>query len=89
VIKQLDALPSHPAAAVALSSLLGKTEEGTSADEIAWAFSHTDGRHVGALVAELVDVSTIRRSPRASTPGRAAAALQEFARLVRYRASDY
>jgi class 3 adenylate cyclase len=38
VIKQLDALPSDPAAAAAMSSLLGESEEGTSADQIAWAF---------------------------------------------------
>jgi class 3 adenylate cyclase/tetratricopeptide (TPR) repeat protein len=38
VIKQLDALPSDPAAAAPLRSLLGETEQGTSADEIAWAF---------------------------------------------------
>jgi class 3 adenylate cyclase len=38
VIKQLDALPSDPAAAAPLRSLLGETEEGTLAEEIAWAF---------------------------------------------------
>jgi class 3 adenylate cyclase/tetratricopeptide (TPR) repeat protein len=38
VVKQLDALPSDPAAAAAMSSLLGESEEGTSADQIAWAF---------------------------------------------------
>ena len=38
VVKQLDALPSDPAAAASLRSLLGETEEGTSAEEIAWAF---------------------------------------------------
>jgi class 3 adenylate cyclase/tetratricopeptide (TPR) repeat protein len=37
-IKQLDALPSDPVAAAALRSLLGESEEGTSAEEIAWAF---------------------------------------------------
>ena len=37
-IKQLDALPSDPAAAAAISSLLGESKEGTSADQIAWAF---------------------------------------------------
>jgi class 3 adenylate cyclase len=39
VLKQLDALPSEPAAAASLSSLLGESEHGTSAEEIAWAFS--------------------------------------------------
>jgi tetratricopeptide (TPR) repeat protein len=38
VLKQLDALPSDPAAATALRSLFGESDEGTSADEIAWAF---------------------------------------------------
>jgi len=38
VLKQLDALPSDPAAAASLRSLLGESEEGTSAEEIAWAF---------------------------------------------------
>jgi class 3 adenylate cyclase/tetratricopeptide (TPR) repeat protein len=38
VLKQLDALPSDPAAAAAIRSLLGETEAGTSAEEIAWAF---------------------------------------------------
>ncbi len=38
VVKQLDALPSDPAAARAIRSLLGETDEGTSAEEIAWAF---------------------------------------------------
>ena len=38
VLKQLDALPSDPAAAASLRSLLGETDEGTSAEEIAWAF---------------------------------------------------
>ena len=38
VIKQLDVLPSDPAAAFAIRSLLGETDEGTSAEEIAWAF---------------------------------------------------
>src|SRR5207247_7629997 len=38
VVKQLDALPSDPSAAAALRSLLGQGDEGTSADQIAWAF---------------------------------------------------
>jgi hypothetical protein len=38
VLKQLDALPSDPAAAAAIRSLLGESEAGTSAEEIAWAF---------------------------------------------------
>ena len=38
VMKQLGALPSDPAAAASLRSLLGETEQATSAEEIAWAF---------------------------------------------------
>ena len=38
VLRQLDALPSDPAVAAPLRSLLGETQEPTSADEIAWAF---------------------------------------------------
>ena len=38
VVRQLAALPSDPAAAAAIRSLLGVSEAGTSAEEIAWAF---------------------------------------------------
>ena len=38
VVKQLGVLPSDPAAAAAIRSLLGGSEAGTSAEEIAWAF---------------------------------------------------
>jgi class 3 adenylate cyclase len=38
VIRQLDALPSDPAAAAAIRSLLGETPAGTTAEQIAWAF---------------------------------------------------
>jgi class 3 adenylate cyclase/predicted ATPase len=38
VVKQLDALPTDPAAAAAIRSLLGESEAATSAEEIAWAF---------------------------------------------------
>jgi class 3 adenylate cyclase/tetratricopeptide (TPR) repeat protein len=38
VIKQLDVLPADSAAASAINSLLGKSEAGPFADEIAWAF---------------------------------------------------
>jgi DNA-binding SARP family transcriptional activator/predicted ATPase len=38
VIKQLKALPSDPVAASAIRSLLGESQTGTSAEEIAWAF---------------------------------------------------
>src|SRR5438874_46579 len=38
VVKQFAALPSDPAAAVAVRSLLGESDQGTSADQIAWAF---------------------------------------------------
>src|SRR5207244_5419487 len=38
IVKQLGALPSDPAAASAIRSLLGETDAATSAEEIAWAF---------------------------------------------------
>jgi len=38
VVKQLGVLPSDPAAAASLRSLLGETDQGTSGEEIAWAF---------------------------------------------------
>ncbi len=38
VVKQLQALPADPAAAAAIRSLLGESDTGTSAEEIAWAF---------------------------------------------------
>ncbi len=38
VIKQLDVLPTDPAAAGALRSLLGESDAATSAEEIGWAF---------------------------------------------------
>ena len=38
VVKQVVARPSDPAAAEAIASLLGETQQGTSAEEIAWAF---------------------------------------------------
>ncbi len=38
VIKQLDLLPTDPAAAAALRSLLGEGDGGTSAEEVGWAF---------------------------------------------------
>jgi class 3 adenylate cyclase/predicted ATPase len=38
VIKQLDELPSDPAAVAAVRSLLGESDAATSAEEIAWAF---------------------------------------------------
>ena len=38
VVKQLAGLPSDPAAAAAIRSLLGESDVGTSGDEIAWAF---------------------------------------------------
>jgi class 3 adenylate cyclase/tetratricopeptide (TPR) repeat protein len=38
VVKQLAVLPSDPAAAAAIRSLLGESDAATSGDEIAWAF---------------------------------------------------
>ncbi len=38
VLKQLDMVPSDPEAAISIRSLLGESDQGTSAEEIAWAF---------------------------------------------------
>ena len=38
VVKQLDALPVDPAAATAIRSLLGESEQASSGEEIAWGF---------------------------------------------------
>ena len=38
MLKQIGALPADPAAASSLRALLGESGEGTSADDIAWAF---------------------------------------------------
>ena len=38
VVKQLDALPSDPSAAASIRTLLGESDTGGSAEEIAWAF---------------------------------------------------
>ena len=38
VVKQLGVMPSDPSAAAAVRSLLGETDRGTTAEEIAWAF---------------------------------------------------
>jgi class 3 adenylate cyclase len=38
VVKQLNRLPSEAAAAATIRSLIGETQTGTSAEEIAWAF---------------------------------------------------
>jgi class 3 adenylate cyclase/tetratricopeptide (TPR) repeat protein len=41
VLKQLDVLPDEAAAAATIRSLLGESDAGTSAEEIAWAFRKT------------------------------------------------
>jgi class 3 adenylate cyclase len=38
VLKQLGTVPSDPEAAISIRSLLGESDQGTSAEEIAWAF---------------------------------------------------
>jgi predicted ATPase len=53
VIKQLDALPTDPAAAAAIRSLLGESEQATSVEEIAWAFRKLLGEQAPLVV--LVD----------------------------------
>ena len=50
VVKQLDALPSDPTAAAAVRSLLGETEVGTSAEEIAWGFRKLLEEHAPLVV---------------------------------------
>jgi class 3 adenylate cyclase/tetratricopeptide (TPR) repeat protein len=55
VIKQLDALPSDPAAAAAIRSLLGETSAGESAEEIAWAFRKLLEEHA-PLIAVFDDI---------------------------------
>jgi class 3 adenylate cyclase/tetratricopeptide (TPR) repeat protein len=48
VVRQLDGLPSDPAAAASLRSLLGESDEGTSAEEIAWGFRKLLEEHAQA-----------------------------------------
>jgi class 3 adenylate cyclase/tetratricopeptide (TPR) repeat protein len=55
VIKQLATLPSDPVAAAAIRSLLGDSDAGTSAEEIAWAFRKLLEEQ-GPLVAVFDDV---------------------------------
>jgi class 3 adenylate cyclase/tetratricopeptide (TPR) repeat protein len=50
VLKQLDTLPSDPAAATAIQSLLGVSEAGTSAEEIAWAFRKLLGEEAPLVI---------------------------------------
>ena len=50
VVKQIGALPSDPAAASALGSLLGETDEATSADQIGWAFRKLVEEHAPLIV---------------------------------------
>ena len=38
IVKQLDVLPTDPAATAAIRSLLGESDAGTAAEEIGWAF---------------------------------------------------
>ena len=50
VVKQLAAPPSDPVAAAALRSLLGESDQGTSADQIAWAFRKLLEEHAPLVV---------------------------------------
>ena len=50
VIKQLDVLPTDPAAAAAIRSLLGESDAGTSAEEIGWAFRKLLDEHAPLVV---------------------------------------
>ncbi|HEX9415704.1 MAG TPA: adenylate/guanylate cyclase domain-containing protein [Gaiellaceae bacterium] len=58
VLKQLDVLPSDPAAAASLRALLRESEEGTSAEEIAWGFRKLleEQAHEKALVCVFDDI---------------------------------
>jgi class 3 adenylate cyclase/tetratricopeptide (TPR) repeat protein len=55
IIKQLEALPKDEAAAAAIGSLLGETEEATSAEEIAWAMRKLLEEHA-PLIAVFDDI---------------------------------
>jgi class 3 adenylate cyclase len=50
VVKQLDVLPTDPAAAAAIRSLLGESDVGTSAEEIGWAFRKLLEEHAPLVV---------------------------------------
>ena len=50
VVKQLNAMPSDPTAAAAIRSLLGESDAGTSAEEIAWAFRKLLAEHAPLVV---------------------------------------
>jgi class 3 adenylate cyclase/tetratricopeptide (TPR) repeat protein len=50
VVKSLGALPTDPAAAAAIRALLGESEQGTSADQIAWAFRKLLEEHAPLVV---------------------------------------
>jgi class 3 adenylate cyclase/tetratricopeptide (TPR) repeat protein len=50
VVKQLDLLPTDPAAAAAIRSLLGESDAGTSAEEIGWAFRKLLEEHAPLVV---------------------------------------
>ena len=50
VVKQLDALPSDPTAASAVRSLIGESDAGTSAEEIAWGFRKLLEEHAPLVV---------------------------------------
>ena len=50
IIKQLDVLPTDPAAAEAIRSLLGESDAGTSAEQIGWAFRKLLDEHAPLVV---------------------------------------
>jgi class 3 adenylate cyclase len=50
VVKQLRALPTDPAAAASIRSLLGESDGGTSVDEIGWAFRKLLGEQAPLVV---------------------------------------
>ena len=50
IVKQLDVLPTDPAAAEAIRSLLGESDAGTSAEQIGWAFRKLLDEHAPLVV---------------------------------------
>ena len=50
LIKQLSAVPTDPAAAAAIRSLLGESDAGTSAEQIGWAFRKLLEEHAPLVV---------------------------------------
>jgi class 3 adenylate cyclase len=78
VLKQLRTPPSDPAAAASIRSLLGESDDGTSAEEIAWAFRKLLEEQAPLVV--LFDDSSGRRraSSTSSRQPRCSLAIRRF-----------